>query len=322
MNRRKKFFIRKKKIFLKKKKNKKTFKKNIFSLKKTKFMNEVLIENQEQNVLNVDKNKVKKVYFNLSQKGGIGKSFLTQMMAQQSLLENKKMAVISLDITANNSTNIAQHIRQEDKFKFLNGGYFSNFSLLDKQNNNIERKNLFENVIEEFLKENIDKYDLFVFDFGAGESEQLIHIFDDFSVEIFSSYEKFFENKIKFHFNILIGGQENYAVSIDYLNSILSYILNEKKEPIIDFSLIANLNFFSDGVNGKNYLHLKNLIEKISSNFPLLNLAVLDVRSSVGKGILTSIQDGLFVQKIKTIPTRMLFENYLRNFSTNVFSRL
>lgn len=148
---------------------------------------------------------MKTFHFIVQSKGGVGKSFLTYLLATK-YTEQEDMLFCDADSSTQTSTK---------QLRFLAGNRLANINLLD------ERKKIARDKIFEILQElNEMPYSKIVIDFGAPESEQLPALVSvDFTPEDLREFAQFLE--ANFVLNVVIAGGTAYASSAQYLVSIV-----------------------------------------------------------------------------------------------------
>lgn len=230
---------------------------------------------------------MKKFYFNLQAKGGVGKSFLTALIALKNE-DNPKTYFVDLDSSVKTSS---------QQLKFLQGRTpprFASMHLLDNRIK-IDRQLLFENLHTLSQKD----YEEFYLDFGAPESTEFPSLFgEDYTIGEFKQIEK--ELNAQFILNIVIAGGSSYEACTNYLQRITDLVkgaleatlyINEatfiNKDKIKELTAFADLN--------------RNLISRVKL------FGDFDSTTSPHKNILKKMEGGeglksyVFVERIKIL---------------------
>ncbi len=148
---------------------------------------------------------MKKYYFNIQSKGGVGKSILTYLQALKNE-GNETVAFIDLDSSSHTSSKQLEFLAHK--------GRVFEIELLDGIKR-IEREQLFK-VLEAL---NQTEYKEIFVDFGSAESDQLLRLLTlDFSISEFKDFETMLE--ATFTFNIVIAGGTSFASSFHYMKKI------------------------------------------------------------------------------------------------------
>ncbi len=230
---------------------------------------------------------MKKFYFNLQSKGGVGKSFLTALLA---LKYENDSTVYFVDLDSSVKTSSQQ-------LKFLQGktpARFAEMNLLDHRNK-IDRQLLFENLNILSSKD----YQEFYLDFGAPESAEFPSLFStDYSVEDFKQIEK--ELNAEFILNIIIAGGNSYVACTTYLERIVEFVNGAFKINIyVNEATFINRNMIQELVT------FAELNKKIVNEIKLFG--DFDSTTSPHKNILKKMEDGkglqsyAFVERIKIL---------------------
>lgn len=230
---------------------------------------------------------MKKFYFNLQAKGGVGKSFLTALIALKNE-DNPKTYFVDLDSSVKTST---------QQLKFLKGRTpprFASMHLLDNRNK-IDRQLLFENL---YLLSQKD-YEEFYLDLGAPESAEFPSLFSaDYTISEFKQIAQ--ELNAEFILHIVIAGGSSYEACTNYL---------ERVAEIVKGALEINLY-----INEATFIN-KDKIGELTSFAELNNDIINETRlfgdfdntTSPHKNILKKIEDGeslksyAFVERIKIL---------------------
>ena len=152
---------------------------------------------------------MKQFILNVQSKGGAGKSMLTYLMA---LKHEKDADVFFVDLDSSTQTSTHQ-------LKFLAPAKrLASVGILDTSKR-IDREKIFA-IFEEL---NTKKFDTFILDFGAPESQQLPNLFAlDFSIEDFKDFEA--SLGASFIFNVVVSGGPAYMASMNYADEVISAI--------------------------------------------------------------------------------------------------
>lgn len=230
---------------------------------------------------------MKKFYFNLQSKGGVGKSFLTALLA---LKYESDDSVYFVDLDSSIKTSFQQ-------LKFLQGktpARFASMNLLDYRNK-IDRQLLFENLLALSQKDN----EVFYLDFGAPESTEFPSLFEaDYSIAEFKQIET--ELDTQFIFNVIVAGGSSYEACTNYLNRVVQLSNNE-----------FQINLY---INEATFIN-KDKIDELLVYADLNNESIQSVKrfgdfdntTSPHKSILKKIEEGkslgayAFVERIKIL---------------------
>jgi hypothetical protein len=148
---------------------------------------------------------MKKYYFNIQSKGGVGKSILTYLQALK-FEGNEKVAFIDLDSSSHTSSKQLEFLAHK--------GRVFEIELLDGIKR-IDREQLFK-VLEAL---NQTEFEEIFIDFGSAESDQLLKLLTlDFSIGEFKEFEALLD--ATFTFNIIIAGGTSFASSFHYMKKI------------------------------------------------------------------------------------------------------
>lgn len=230
---------------------------------------------------------MKKFYFNLQAKGGVGKSFLTALIALKKE-DNPEAYFVDLDSSVKTST---------QQLKFLQGktpARFAGMNLLDHRNK-IDRQLLFENLNILSSKD----YKEFYLDFGAPESAEFPSLFStDYNIEEFKQIEK--ELDAEFILNIIIAGGNSYVACTTYLERIVGFVNGAFK-----------INIYVNEATFINRDMIQELVTFAELNKKIVNEIKLfgdfDSTTSPHKNILKKMEDGeglksyAFVERIKIL---------------------
>ena len=230
---------------------------------------------------------MKKFYFNLQAKGGVGKSFLTALIALKKE-DNPEAYFVDLDSSVKTST---------QQLKFLQGktpARFAGMNLLDHRNK-IDRQLLFENLNILSSKD----YKEFYLDFGAPESAEFPSLFGtDYNIEEFKQIEK--ELDAEFILNIIIAGGNSYVACTTYLERIVGFVNGAFK-----------INIYVNEATFINRDMIQELVTFAELNKKIVNEIKLfgdfDSTTSPHKNILKKMEDGeglksyAFVERIKIL---------------------
>jgi len=183
----------------------------------TEVVNEGVLE-EKNNILNNQKTaQMKTFYFNIQAKGGVGKSFLTYLLALKEK-DNEKALFIDLDSSVRTSAKNINFLKNRKPARLVEA------DLLDDKKKTMRDKLLYN--IESFC--NFGDYEKYYLDFGAPESTQLpILLSLDYSIDDLKEFEKHLG--VKFIFNIIIGGDGAYNACTNFLEEMVG-IINGKFE--------------------------------------------------------------------------------------------
>ncbi|MDF7821847.1 hypothetical protein P1X15_29800 [Runella sp. MFBS21] len=150
---------------------------------------------------------MKQLHFILQSKGGVGKSFLVWLLANQ---QKDNQSVIFIDLDNSTQTSNAR----------LNGlvgpNRVSHYSILD-ENKKIEREE-FLNMLQVFAQAPVEK--IYV-DFGAPESEEFLKFLRyEFSAETLKEAADMLEVSISF--NVVIAGNDTVSACLNYSQALTS----------------------------------------------------------------------------------------------------
>lgn len=225
-------------------------------------------------------NKNKEVIFILQSKGGVGKSMLAYLLANKHL---DKYAYVDLDNTTRTS---------KKQLSFATDLFEIDVQNIDKQIDREKIINLFEFIT------NLEKST--IVDFGASESEQFLHLLEEFGgKELLKSLEETYNIKVKLF--VVIAGGNSLFQSLSYyakfetykLDCITVYInehtfsdensiieLEKKLDTSVEYIRFGNLskssnstqeilnnakngNIITDSISFATKLKVKSLLEKI-----------------------------------------------------------
>ena len=228
---------------------------------------------------------MKRFHFNLQPKGGVGKSFLTALLALKNE-NNSESYFVDLDSSVKTSS---------QQLKFLQGKTpprFAAMNLLDHRNK-IDCQLLFENLLLLSQKD----YSDFYLDFGAPESAEFPSLFSsDYTIAEFKQIET--ELNAKFVFNIIVAGGSSYEACTAYLQRIVNLVKDQ-----------FQINLY---INEATFIN-KDKIEELSIYSQIHKDCISEVKlfgdfdntTAPHKSILKKIEDGqgldayVFVERIK-----------------------
>jgi len=229
-----------------------------------------------------------KIQLLIQSKGGVGKSFLTYLIALKS--ENNETTYFA-DCDASVKTTTQQ-------LKFLHGqepNRAGSLNLLDNRAM-LDRQLLFENLQE---ITDLNRANTFI-DFGASESEQLPSLMSlDYTIHEFKEIEK--ELNVDIVFNIVIAGGGAYNACTTYMQKMVNII-----EGQFEVNLYLNEYTFQNNkdLTEEILLFSKDKKNKINA---IKFFGDFDLTTSPHKKILSYIAQGrgmeayVFIEKIKII---------------------
>lgn len=215
----------------------------------------------------------KQVHFIVQSKGGVGKSFLTYLIALKNQFETNA-AFFDLDSSTQTSVNQLKFLKDKNRVYKI--------SLLDDRKK-IIRDRLFTS-IKKIVE--IPDFQTYFLDFGAPESEQLPALF---SIDFKASALKKFENQINttFIFHVVIAGNTAYMASMEYLKSMIQTLSGH-------FPIIAHANENSFYGFQEILDEAKNYCTKNQVEFRCFG--DIDTQSHIGNQILNLIQQGAGIE--------------------------
>lgn len=230
---------------------------------------------------------MKKFHFNLQSKGGVGKSFLTSLLALK-YETDPNVYFVDLDSSVKTSS---------QQLKFLQGKNpprFASMNLLDYRNK-IDRQLLFENLLLLSQKDYTDFY----LDFGAPESTEFPSLFSsDYTIDEFKQIET--ELSVQFILNIVIAGGSSYDACTTYLQHIIELVKEN-----FEVNLYINQATFINKDKIEELLIYAQIYKDCISEVKLFG--DFDNTTAPHKSILKKIEEGLgmsayvFVERIKIL---------------------
>ena len=214
---------------------------------------------------------IRTIHFQIQSKGGVGKSYLTYLLANKHRVETDAFFI---DADAENKTSSSQNLT------FLNGtSRLAFLSILDKENK--IKRDLFTKMLERFGMDEFPYQKVFV-DLGATESTQLLRLFsDDFDASILKIMEE--KYRLRYVFNVVIAGNTAYTACVNFLEKVQQ--LFQENHTI---NIYANAEEFRD-----NYNQMENLKELAELHkLPLKVFGRTEKNSTVGNEITQMIQEG------------------------------
>lgn len=215
----------------------------------------------------------KQVHFIIQSKGGVGKSFLTYLLALKNQFK-ENAAFFDLDSSTQTSVNQLKFLKDKNRVYKI--------SLLDDRKK-IIRDRLFTS-IKKIVE--IPDFQTYFLDFGAPESEQLPALF---GIDFKANALKKFENQINatFIFHVVVAGNTAYMASMEYLKSMIQTL--EGHFPIITHANENSFYGFQEILEeSKNYCS-KNQVE-------FRCFGDIDTQSHIGNQILNLIQQGAGIE--------------------------
>ncbi|AFK05580.1 hypothetical protein Emtol_0313 (plasmid) [Emticicia oligotrophica DSM 17448] len=215
----------------------------------------------------------KSIHFIIQSKGGVGKSFLTYLIALKNQF-NDSVAFFDLDSSTETSVNQLKFLKEKSRVYKI--------SLLD------ERKKIIRDRLLTIIKKitQISEIQDFYLDFGAPESEQLPALFSlDFKTEALQK----FANQIdaEFIFHVVIAGNTAYVASMEYIQTVIQTLSGS-------FKIIAHANENSFYGFTDIFEEAKKYCEKQKVDFK--PFGDIDTQSHVGNQILNLIRQGVGIE--------------------------
>lgn len=202
-------------------------------------------------------------------KGGVGKSFLTYLIAVKHEDDNRR-TFIDVDSSTKTSTAQLRFLAQKEK-------RLAEIDLLDGYRK-IARDRLFDSLQQLSELEN----DIFYLDFGAPESEQIPALLTiDLNQEELKEFEQYLDSAFVFH--IVVAGGTAYTACIDYLLKIYQAVGSS-------FRLVAwlNANTFQTFPQQKDEL----LDVAARCNIPVESFGDIEPNTELAHKIIRTIERG------------------------------
>lgn len=178
------------------------------------------------------KQTLKKLFLNIMQKGGTGKTTLSLLAAYKNST-NPKVIFIDADSSTRSLSRSLSYLKSNETERVFKT------SLLNPDNNIIDRTILF-NDLEAISK--ID-FEIAFMDFGAPESEQFQHLFNAGFTPL--DFQKFIEHLgLNISLNLIVGGGISYIPSTEYLKRISSLLF-----PSVSVNICVNEYLFQNHRN-------------------------------------------------------------------------
>ena len=280
-----------------------------------------------------------KIYFNLQQKGGAGKSMLTYLLGLKHQF-NQQVAFVDLDQSTQTSTHQLLFLNSEEEnrnhyarelnrlkeeLKFLSLEITQNSAAIKLTKDSIKKlikiiaeepkiDRLFQADINDTLKR-IDREKFFMLcesfskmnfeeiyiDLGAAESEQFPKLLTmDFTPEEFSDFEKGLDTK--FVFNCVIAGGAMYQSCMSYLDKLYRHI-----GKLFDIRVYGNLHFFFNEDEQLNHLRQYCTV----NNLLLTEFGNFNIQQSSGQNIIENIKAGRGLASIHSFATKTVLKRTL-----------
>lgn len=215
----------------------------------------------------------KNIHFIIQSKGGVGKSFLTYLIALKNQFDDS-VAFFDLDSSTETSVNQLKFLKEKSRVYKV--------SLLD------ERKKVIRDRLLTTIKKiaQIPEIHEYYLDFGAPESEQLPALFTlDFKIEALQKFANQIE--VEFVFHVIIAGNTAYVASMEYLKTIIQTLSGS-------FKIFAHANENSFYGFTEIYEEAKKYCDKNKVVFK--SFGDIDTQSHVGNQILNLIRQGAGIE--------------------------
>lgn len=215
----------------------------------------------------------KNIHFVIQSKGGVGKSFLTYLIALKNQFDD---SVAFFDLDSSTETSVSQLKFLKEKSRVYK------VSLLD------ERKKVIRDRLLTTIKKiaQIPEIHEYYLDFGAPESEQLPALFTlDFKIEALQKFAN--QIDVEFIFHVIVAGNTAYVASMEYLKTIIQTLSGSFK-----IFVHANENSFYGFT--EIYEEAKKYCDKNKVAFK--PFGDIDTQSHVGNQILNLIRQGAGIE--------------------------
>ena len=226
------------------------------------------------------KQEMKTFIFNLQEKGGTGKSFLTVLQAYKEQ-NNERSLFADADASTKSTIRNLKFLENRKPLRI------AEISLLDARGKIVRDKLL--SIMEQMVKD-LD-YDNYYLDFGAPESQQFTELI---TKDLLPTDLKAFEEhlNVKFVFNIIVAGGTTFGSCTDYLKKLVDLLGDH-----FEVNIMANEAMFY------NFEHLLDELnqfakasgEKVNS---VKRFGDFDISNETGKNILSNIEKGLGVENL------------------------
>ncbi len=234
-------------------------------------------DQSNQNLLIETKQKkqnMKTFIFNLQEKGGAGKTFLTTLQAYKEET-NPRSLFSDADASTKSSTRNLQFLENRKPSRL------SEISLLDARGKIVRDRLL--SIMEQMIQ--LPDYDNIYVDCGAPESQQFTELI---TKDLLPSDLKAFEEHLnaKFIFNIIVAGGTSFGSCTDYLKRIVDHLGD-----LFEVNIMANEATFY------NFEHLLDELKKYAEASgkkvnSLKFFGDFDISNETGKNILSNIEQG------------------------------
>lgn len=227
-----------------------------------------------------NKQNMKTFIFNLQEKGGTGKSFLTVLQAYKEQ-DNERALFADADASTKSTIRNLKFLENRKPLRI------AEVSLLDSRGKIVRDKLL--SIMEQMVKE-LD-YDNYYLDFGAPESQQFTELI---TKDLLPSDLKAFEEHLnaKFIFNIIVAGGTAFGSCTDYLKKQVDLLGDH-----FELNIMANEAMFY------NFEHLLEELKAFADASGKKVNAVkvfgdFDISNETGKNILSNIEKGLGLEHL------------------------